>query len=91
MTLLRMVPMKGKARAEGLPQFHEESVIPRVAHVLSSMHAGTFKGSSVIAVAACHILYRVAHDDGGCRGVEGRAKGGGGVGATFERWLQRSS
>jgi hypothetical protein len=63
-TLIRMIPIRGKQRAIALPQFHEESIIPRVTHVLSAMHAGTFKGSTAIAVAACHILFRLIHDDG---------------------------
>ena len=63
-TLLRMVPVKVRARTANLPPFHDESVVPRVAHVLSAMQAGTFKGSLAIAQAACHILYRVIYDDG---------------------------
>jgi hypothetical protein len=63
-TLLRMVVFKGKHRC--MPPFHDESIVPRVAHVLFAMYGGTFKGSPLIAAASCHLLVRVVWDDGAC-------------------------
>jgi hypothetical protein len=63
-TLLRMVPMRARAREESLGLFHEESIVPRVAHVLTSVAAGSFKGTAVIVSTATLVLYRMVYDDG---------------------------